>query len=105
MTTRTYKRVNRADVRRRADAIVTARLTEDLRKQQDWQRRSAGTVGLHTVPMPIATPGLLGAGRQVVDASVGAVALCGPNLGTTVWKHPRSYLGLHINPSRRVEES
>lgn len=105
MSTRKHKRdVTAADKRRRADAIMALRVQEDIRKQKqvsaNTPSRSTGTVGTHTVPMPVVEPGLLGRGCKVVDASVGAVALVGPNLGTERWRHPRAYLGLFINPAR-----
>ena len=111
MTTRKYKRNDKADKRRRADRIMAARLQEDLlrvkrlERVRDVGQRSIGNTGVYTTSMPVVEPGLLGKARRIVDASVGAVALVGENLGTERWRHPRCHLGLFINPARRTESS
>lgn len=98
-----YKKDNRADQRRRSQRIVALRLEYDIfeRGRTEYERRR-GTVGMYERTMPTFDSTLLRAGRRVVDASVGAVALVGANLGATTWRHPRAYLGLFINPARRT---
>lgn len=94
---RRYPKNQKTEKRRRANRVVALRLENDLRAQRfrsEAVQRIVGTTGLRTVKVPEFTNALLAAGRRIVDASVGACALVGENLGEQVWRHKRCYLGL-----------
>ena len=88
------------DRRRRVNLRnLSARLKEDATSARHLEafyrglHRAPSNTGKHTVTMPDYSVALLRGGRHVVEASAGAVALVGPNLGATTWRRQTCYLG------------